>query len=286
MCDEFGDLFREPTPAATATPQTAVGDAVFDIETGPEPTATLEALFDFDPAKIAESKLIGATFDPASVKVGNMKDQTKIDAKIQSEREKFEAAVAGAEAAVAKAREDAWLAFVERAALSPFTGRVLAIGYACGGRVELDWGTEPGGNGAEHGLLVRFWSHFKSHLHNGTHLVGHNIYGFDLPFLVRRSWLLKVEIPPEAFSFTGGRWQWNRLFVDTMTALGCGIYGERIGLDRAAQFFDTQRKLDGVTGADFHRLFNGTPKERTKALDYLAADLKATADVARRIGVL
>jgi len=95
-----------------------------------------------------------------------------------------------------------------------------------------------------------------------------------------------VDIPPEAFNFTGGRWQWNRLFADTMTALGCGIYGERIGLDRAAQFFNTARKLDGVSGADFHRLFNGSPEERAKALDYLTADLKAAADVARRIGVL
>lgn len=74
----------------------------FDIETGPLPETELAAMV---PA-----------FDPAEVKTGNLKDRDKVAAKI-------------AEAEANHRRE-----FIERAALDPLTGRVLAIGL-------LNWDT-------------------------------------------------------------------------------------------------------------------------------------------------
>lgn len=297
MGDElFSDLFGSPESpeaeaadeatavAVTPKPQTTTEDVVFDVETGPADSATLEEMFDFDSTKVKGFELVGRPFDPAGVKVGNLKDQTKIDAKIAEKKAEHEKAVADATAYQAVAREEAWLAFVERAPLSAVTGCVLAIGYARGGQVELDWQIDPGGLAAEHGLLTRLWTRFRCCLDASSRLIGHNIYGFDLPFLVRRSWLLGVEIPPEVFTFNGGRWQWHGLFVDTMTAWSCGVYGERIGLDRAAQFFGTDRKTGH--GADFHRRFNGTPEERKAALDYLEQDLAATCQVACKMGIL
>lgn len=68
----------------------------FDIETGPLPENELAALM--------------PPFDPSEVKTGNIKDPEKIAAKI-------------AEAEVNHKRD-----FIEKAALDPLTGRVVAIG--------------------------------------------------------------------------------------------------------------------------------------------------------------
>src|SRR6185503_14813798 len=68
----------------------------FDIETGPLPESELAALL--------------PPFDPAEVKTGNIKDPEKIAAKI-------------AEAEANHKRD-----FMEKAALDPMSGRVVAIG--------------------------------------------------------------------------------------------------------------------------------------------------------------
>lgn len=290
----FDDLFGggEERAAETAEspdwPKPPKGSAViWDIETGPEPDDVLESLFEFDPATAKDFALIGAEFDPTAVKTGTMKDPAKIAAKINAARESHERAVANAVAGVEKAREDAWTTFRERAPLSALTGRVLAIGYQWDGAdgpvtrltgfIDRD---------SESDLLEMFWAQVQASLAEDVRLIGHNVYHFDLPFLVRRSWRLGVSIPPGVFTFSGGRWQWARCFVDTMTAWGCGVYGERIKLDRLGQFLETARKLDGVSGGDFHKLFHGTPEERDRAAEYLTADLAATAEVARKMGVI
>ena len=69
---------------------------VFDVETGPLAESELSALL--------------PPFDPAEVKTGNLKDPAKIAEKLAE--------------AEANHRRD----FIERAALDPLTGRVIAIG--------------------------------------------------------------------------------------------------------------------------------------------------------------
>ena len=297
--DLFGDMFESSGGPATATaekrdeqpahePQPVQenlsGTVVFDCETGPAESGVLTDMFEFDESKVKGVEPVGQPFDASCVKTGNMKDEAKIKQKIEQKRTEHEKAVAEATARLAEAREQAWLAFVERAPLSPLTGRVLAIGYLSSGKTDLDWASQSDNGQGEEALLRRWWGRFNYHRERQQQMIGHNIYGFDLPFLVRRSWLLGIAIPPEAFNFSGGRWSWNRLFVDTMAAWACGVYGERAKLDRLAQYFDTQRKFGN--GANFARLFWGTPEERTQAFDYLGNDLEVTRQVAAKMGVL
>jgi hypothetical protein len=297
MTDElFDDLFLDTISGATAVavddepepvePIAMTGPAamVFDIETGPVDSATLEDMFEFDESRVKGFELIGQAFDQKGVKIGNLKDKQKIAEKIEQKKQEHAQAVAEAMIAVAGAREEAWISFCERAPLSPLTGQVLAIGYSDGTAANTVVDCRESELHDERGIVNNFWIVVLNAISNGGRLVGHNIYGFDLPFLVRRSWLLGVEIPSQAYNLSGGRWSWNRLFVDTMTAWSCGVYGERISLDRAAQFFGTTRK--NGEGAEFHRLFNGTPEERKQALDYLANDLVATHEVARKMGMV
>ena len=277
----------ETLPAAADPPtlpgvKTGSNTVIFDIETGPEREEVLRDLFEFDPAKSKGYELIGTSFDPAAVKFGNMVDPLKRQAKVQAARETFEAAKAAAEAAMTTAQTEQWDAFVADAALSAVTGRVLAVGCAYGdnnGQVGFDIETDSKGEGW---LLSHFWARFADAMHSQGRMVGFNCFTFDLPFLIHRSWLLDVEVPDDVL--LGQNWHW--VFLDLMKKWACGVYGVRIKLDRVAKFFGTARKIEGLTGADFARLYQGTPEQQEQALKYLKADLLATFDIAWRMGVM
>jgi len=214
---------------------------LFDIETGPLP-----------------GEEIAGQFDPDSVKLGNLKDQEKIDAKIESARE----------------------AFIERAALSPLTGRVLAIGWMDDdGTTAIHDIGDDGPEGAEAYLIAKFWSTVAS---RKSSIAGFNIFGFDLPFLARRAWLLGVDVPAAA---RNGRY-WSNQFVDLLDIWQLGNRMDFVGLDAIDRALGGSGKPEGTTGADFSRLFFGTKKERKKAIEYLKNDLEMTARVAEALQIL
>jgi hypothetical protein len=159
--------------------------------------------------------------------------------------------------------------FKRRAALDATTGRVLAIGLKSEkGTVILD-------NKNENELLESFWLHASKCESIGRSLVGHNVLNFDLPFLARRSWMLGVD-------FTMPR----NCIKDTMKVWGCNCYGDTISLDRLAKALGLPGKTEGVSGADFARLWNGDQTEHELARTYLANDLDVTWNVANRLGVM
>ena len=149
----------------------------------------------------------------------------------------------------------------EKAALSPVTGRVLCIGMADG----ILEGGEPG-------IISAFWNSWR---HGGL-FIGWNCKGFDLPFLIRRSWALGVKIPSDLFE---GRY-FNSRVVDLMEKWACGNYGERESLDTAARTLGVGQK--NGSGADFARLWR---EDKPKAIEYLQNDLRITAAIAERMGV-
>lgn len=246
---------------------------IFDIETGPLPADELKALCPpFDDSKFQPSE-----FDPASVKVGNLGEE-KAKAKIEDARKFHEIAqthlATDRELAEARHLED----FINRAALSPATGRVEAIGV-------LNGATNAAGilSGDECDILSSFWAKVEKCSKEGRKLIGHNIHGFDIPFLIRRSWFHEIDVPMSLLF--NGRYPNDRLFVDTMTVWGCGNYRDSISLDNLAKAFGYPGKPDGITGADFSRLWRGTAEERQQAEAYLLNDLQMTATVARRMQI-
>ena len=221
---------------------------VFDIETGPLPE---ERLLEIAPV-----------FDPKSVKVGNLKDSAKIEAKI---------------AASKKAHYDSCF---ERAALSPSTGQVLAIGFYDGElqRVEIIGQ----GNLDERDVLDAFWFSFS----NGPRkIVGLNIHDFDLPFLVRRSWILDVAVPEDVYEIDGGRFWWNRRFIDLRKVWLCGQRPSdtKSSFDELSKAFETGGKPEGIDGSSFADLWL---KDREKAIEYLTGDVLQPAIWARKMGVV
>ncbi len=226
---------------------------IFDIESGPVPEADLKALYT---EKTYEE--FAASCDQ------RWKDETK--------REKYEAQKA-----------TAWQDFVDKAALSPITGRVLAIGFASDkGAKVVD------GGGDEAALLAEFWGMYAKSRSNKPaprRMYGWNIHGFDLPFILRRSWLHGVAIP-RGVRDDNDRY-WDSVFVDLMQRFSAGEWKAYTKLGVAAKFLGVGDKpADGTTGADFARLWFGTEEEKEKAKAYLLNDLEMTRLVGLRMGVV
>lgn len=215
----------------------------FDIETGPAPEAELKA---FEPE-----------FEPPK----NLKDPEKIAAAIAEKRA-------------------AWYA---DAALSPITGRVLAIGYQSesSGR----WCEYVGlGTLDERTLIARFFEKVRD-LNMGANgrLVGFNIHDFDLPFLCRRALALGLRMPAGFMPTGGSRFYWPPWIVDLRAIWSFGQHQPAGSLGVVCRFLGLGEKSG--KGADFARPFNGSDEERRTALAYLDNDVRLTALLASRLGI-
>lgn len=224
---------------------------VFDIETGPIEEPLLSERL--------------PKFDEAMVKLGNLKDPEKIAAKIAEAKAEHDAETRG------------------KAALSALTGRVLAIGYRSERATLINHVAAI--EGGEVGLLTQFWGRYDKSKPERRPFVGHNITGFDVPFLVRRSWLLGVVVP-HGITDPSGRYL-DRTFRDTMQVWQCGNWRDSfVSLDALGRALGLGGKTEGVGGADFARLYFGTPEERAKALEYLTRDVDLTYQVAQKLGIV
>lgn len=157
----------------------------------------------------------------------------------------------------------------ERAALSPLTGQLLAIGLMDAEDTSILVGDEKG-------MLVGLWCAWNQ----GMRLVGFAIKAFDLPFLIARSRILNVPVPQDLFETR----YWSYRITDLQEIWNCFSYGAKEGnsLDAICKACGLPGKLEGVTGADFAKLF---ASDRPKAMEYLKADLSATAALASRLGI-
>jgi hypothetical protein len=245
---------------------------IFDIETGPAP---LDELLANAPFAAPEPP---GEFDPASVKLGNLKDSAKITEKIEAARAEHAASVAGHEQRVVAAHAAYVTELLDRAPLDATTGRVLAIGYSDGEQCGVDTSDEPQ-------LLDRFWTKAAKAKTSGRSLVGFNCQSFDIPFLVRRSWAHGLDVPLELVR--DGKWP-AKWIVDLRELW---LLGQRWGecpssLGHVAKFLGVGSKSADVSGGDFWRLWtSGDESQQDQARAYLLNDLRLTAGVARRLGV-
>lgn len=187
-------------------------------------------------------------------------------------------------AKIAAAIADKKAAWREKAALSPITGRVAMIG--CLGAVdEIRFLTFSGTvtdaelDAQEALILQWFWQLAVKAINTGCLLVSFNGHGFDIPFLVKRSWALKVAVPAEIDVLN--RWGLQAPWVDLMKAFQAGDRSAPfISLDTVAGFFGLGQK-----NGDSRELRQLLEHDRERAIAYLAQDLKLTAGIAGRMGI-
>lgn len=160
--------------------------------------------------------------------------------------------------------------YIEKAAISVFTGEVLAIGYKIYGKNSTDIEILHGKHEKE--LISEFWDILKD---NPEHaVVGWNSNGFDMPFMIRKSWLYSLENIPTYLA------SWNKplyKFIDLMQIWGCGFH-EFVKLDTVAKYFGIGSK--NGDGAKFKEMYLNNVEE---ALNYLKNDVELTSKVAQKM---
>lgn len=272
---------------------------IFDIETGPLSDEAISRVTEPFPPCQPYPDL--QPFSPDAVKVGNLKDEAKIREKISAARAShesdYEAGKAAHLADWERKRAEYYASAKSRAALAAETGQVLAIGFASHEQIAakqacsaenpssicdlilIDHAGQDAKQG-EAGLLQRFWGRYSKCVAVGATMIGFNSHGFDLPFLMRRSWLLGVSVPTGVLD--KGRY-WNPILVDLLAIWKCGQMGGAngsISLNRLALALGLEGKIGN--GADFARLW---AEDRIAAIDYARRDILITHAVATAMGV-
>ena len=237
--------------------------AIFDIETSPK-SSVLDGFFMDTPV-----------FRETDVKVGNLKDEAKITAKIEQAKIDHKKVV-----------DDYTEAVTKKCCLDADYGHVVAIGVMYldeemkTTRTDVLSGTEDG----EAVMLEGFWRAFEKIRGAYGQMFGWHIQSFDLPFLIKRSWHLGVEVPSDAVD----RYRFfHPVFIDLMKVYTFGGFGKDAycKLDKAATAFGfIQPDNLKVTGGTFWREWaSGDKIRKEQAERYLQNDLDMTLAVAKGI---
>ena len=117
-------------------------------------------------------------------------------------------------------------------------GQCIAIGYAVDDEPARCLYVEDTSREAEAAILSDFFS-VVSEAGSGKKLVGHNIIGFDLPFLWKRAMVLNVKPP---FFFPRNPKPWSDMVCDTMLMWDA--------TQRAGGSMDRLCRLLGIPGKD------------------------------------
>ena len=211
----------------------------------------------------------------AAVKYGNTKDPAKRAEKLAEIKAAYEKTLADEGAT----REAHKAEFIDRAALSALTCQIVAIGLKSEKGCKILAGDEVE-------IIKAFWKLYGNAVAQKRRMIGHNILGFDLPVLVRRSYILGIDVPPGLL--VNGRF-WSDTFCDTMQVWGCGSR-DFIGLDVLSRVLGGPGKPDGdgaCTGATFAALYlSGDLEKKKQAEQYLLNDLAMPWHVAEKMGLL
>ena len=194
-------------------------------------------LFDIETSALSDAEL--DKVKPQFQAPANYKDVAKIAANIAEQEKEWK----------------------ENAALSPITGRVLAFGYE-----SLDFDIIADED--EKTLLEQVWFLINSKLSASIKVVGFHIFGYDLPFLIKRSWSLGVTVPNIVGGWSGRYWNWSEDIIDLRLVWQMGDRQAHGSLDDISKFFGGAGKTG--SGKDFAALWQ---TDREKAVTYLKTDL-------------
>lgn len=216
-------------------------------------------VYDIESIPLSEARL--ALVEPEHKAPGNLKDPEKIAAAIAE-----------------KAKE--WR---EKAALSPITGRVAMMGarIAASEIMRLSFPADDDALDLQESMMLcQWWSSAKAALLDGKLLVSWNGHGFDVPFLIKRSWALNVPIPPEID--IRNKWGMQAPWIDLMREWQCGDKTAPFtSLNTASRFLRLGQKA-----GDCLQLRHQLEHEPETAIAYLKQDLVLTEGVGRRMGII
>jgi hypothetical protein len=243
---------------------------VFDIETGPQ-----EGLLESRWAPI-EGRYEHEPFDPESVKRLKKETDAEYAEKVQLAHEAYTMKAITLSEKYALDQRSKREEFLDGSCLHAHLGRVLAIGV-----LERDEFRVLEGPEAE--VLGSFWSLFRECSKRAREVVGHYITGFDLPFMIRRSWALEVDVPAEVFNWNGRYLSWHPLVRDTaqLWLLGQYVRDTKWSLDAVGYALGSGGKVvEDVSGKGWWRTYAA---DRAAAMAYLENDCRQAAAIYQRM---
>jgi len=103
-------------------------------------------------------------------------------------------------------------------------------------------------------------------------LVGHNIIGFDIPYLIKWSSYNGIEVPNYLTPLGRGKGKfYPDVYSDTMIIDGMGKFGEMISLDNLAKAYGLEGKSGN--GKFFYQM------NRQDQIEYLSHDVQLVSDI-------
>lgn len=232
-------------------------DVVFDIET--EGNADIELIQSINPPY--------PPFSPEWVKCGNCKTDAEKADKIETARFAHE-----------EQEKAHWQEKLEKAALSAETGRIITIGYLPVGAYDNEAYLDDAGLD-ETKLLRRFWAGYEKVVRQRGRIVGWNSNGFDVPFIIKRSWILGVPVPSNVYR---GKWI-SDTFIDLMQLWSVHEFRKFAKLDHCARVLGLGNKTDqACTGAQFAKWYRD-PQRHEQAKEYGLLDLVLTRKIYERL---
>lgn len=234
-------------------------EVYLDIETIPgQSPAVLDAL------------RADAALEKAAVRApSNYKDEAKIAEYI-----------AGKHAEIDAGMEDKRL----RTSFDGMFGSIACICYAIDD--EEVFSVDSNTSGGEKAMLEDFYAHLFDQASIAYHggvaemdvtFVGHNIAGFDLPFLKHRSVILGVK-PPKAVAKAFAAKAWDKCIADTML-MWSPDREKRVSLDKLCKALG----IPGKSGFDGSMVADTWPKEPQTVIDYCKADVERARAIHRRL---
>lgn len=178
-------------------------------------------------------------------------------------------------------REQALAEAIHKTGLDGLYGRICCIGYAFDdGEVFTSAGDD------EKSVLEHFYSHVfdlttQAH-HSGlsdiaTTVIGHNVVGFDLPFLKHRSIILGIKPPPQLLKAMAAK-PWDNCIADTMLMWNSDRE-KRASMDKLCRAFG----IDGKGDFDGSMVAATWPTDPKKVVAYCVDDVKRTRQLYKRL---
>jgi hypothetical protein len=252
---------------------------IIDIETGPLADDRLMELWSSPPLPEAP-----AEFQPLRIRLKSRGDEKETEERIERARCAHLRKLDQHRRECQRIQDESFQELRTKAALSALTGEVLAIGYGMSGSIRIECQDSQRGV-TERDLLISFWQVATKVRHSQGKILGFNSLGFDIPFLIQRSWMHSVDVPRWV---RDGRY-FDRAFIDLLEVWKCGTYRSEIPqkLDSIVRAMGLGGKPEGTCGADFARRFHSpNPVDREEAIRYLRNDIEITTKLAERLGLV
>jgi len=141
-------------------------------------------------------------------------------------------------------------------------------------------------SGNEKTMLEHFYSHVFDMICTDYHggvasqnltICGHNVAGFDLPFLKHRSIILGIKPPPAMLKAMSAK-PWDNCIADTML-LWSSDSQKRVSMDKLCKAFG----LEGKGDFDGSMVADTWPVDPKKVIDYCKDDVLRTRAMYKRL---